>query len=379
MQALLGAFCPILIYFTARALIPEKAARMAGIIAAGYPIFIWYIGWIMSENLFFFLLCLLIYQTVSLKDHLTWARLIGVGFIIGILSLTRGVGLPFIGLIPVYVFYLFKGKFGARFLRAAMVGLVSVVVIFPWMVRNRVVFKQWMLPASEAGAVMWLGLNRVDLTTVYIVDPAFDYLRQAGGSATSEGFYQALSDTNYFGLRGMQKLFKMYYPEEPLPVSEPEAVHRLGSKCKALLMANPKVWVAKSVATIFRFWHVLDERGRYLFGYGFLVPFFLAGAWMLRRRFMELLPLTGFLLVIYGIGIPFDTAGRYRMPFEGVLIIIAAVAMERFISRFRQKYWAYSLLIAFFAFNYYLKLHSLDVRLAIRSVAGAMGFKMIEM
>ncbi len=379
-QALLGALSPLLIYFTARRLFIEKISRIAGIVAAGYPIFIWYTSWFMSENLFFFLLCLLIYLTVSLKDNLTWGRLVCLGVVIGILSLTRGVGLPFIGIIPVYIFFLYKGNLGARVARAALVGVLATLLLVPWTIRNRVVFDRWMLPSSEAGAVMWMGLNRVDLTRYYILEPAFAYLDSVGReNASSEKFYAALSDTNYFGLRGVQRLFELYYPEEPPPQSEPEAMDRLSAKCAEILRSNPGMWAAKSFATIFRFWHVLDERARYLFGYGFILPFFLAGAWIVRRRFVELLPLIGFLLVMYALAIPFDAAGRYRMPFESVLIIMAAVGMERFLSLFRRPYWGYGALAAFFILNYYMTLHSLQVRLAIRSVAGALGFKMIEM
>jgi hypothetical protein len=378
-QALLGALSVLLIYLTAKKYFSENISRIAGIVAAGYPIFIWYVSWLMTENLFFFLLCLLIYLTVGLKENLTWRRLILIGFIIGILSLTRGVGLPFIGLIPLYIFFLYKGRLGARLARAALVGVLAVLLLIPWTIRNRVVFGRWMLPSSEAGAVMWMAINQVDLTKYYILEPAFSYLEREGKNATSEGFYQALSDTNYFGLTAVQRLFQIYYPEEPRPLSEPEAMDRLSAKCKGLLTANPSAWAAKIFAAIFRFWHVLDERGRYVFGYGFIAPFFAVGAWMTRRRFVELLPLYGFLLTLYAVLLPFETAARYRMPFECVLIIIAAVAIERFLSLFKRVYWGYGLLVAFFIFNYYLKLHSLQVRLAIRSAAGALGFKMIEM
>lgn len=379
-QAVLGTLPPLLLYLTAKELVSLKASRIAGLICAVYPIFIWYTGWIMSETLFFALLSLLIYLTISLKKHLTWGRLAWVGVVIGILSLVRGVGLPFMGLIPLYVYIIYKGKFGQKLARAALVGVVAAAMLVPWTIRNRLAFDRWMLPSSEAGAVMWMALNRVDLTKYFILQPAFDYVNRVGrGNATSEEFYQILNDTNYFGLGGLQRLFELYYPDEPKPVTEPEALDRLSAKCSAILRANPGVWVAKSFTMVFRFWHVLDERGRYLFGYGFIIPFFLAGAWMTRKRLGELLPLYLFLLVMYGLAVPFEAAGRYRAPFEGVLIIVGAVAIERFLSRFRRVYWAYGTLAAFFLLNYYLKLHSLQVRLAIRSVAGALGFKMIEM
>ncbi len=379
-QAILGAIPPLLLYLTARKYFSEKVSRLAGIIAASYPIFIYYIGWIMSESLFFFFLSLLIYLTVTLGPKASWKKLIFTGVIIGLLSLTRGMGLPFVFLIPAYVFFLFRGKLLQKFTRAAAIFAAAVLMLVPWSIRNSLTYHRVMLPSSEGGVVLWMSFNNVSFTKYYITDPAFDYLNKVGRKeARSEAFYAVLLQNNYFGLTGIQYLFSFTYPGEPLPQSEVEASQRLGQKARELLHENPRMWLNRSFSKVFRFWHVLDERGRYLYGYGFIIPFFLVGVWKLRRRTIEFLPLYGFFIVLYGITVVFDAGGRYRMPFEGVIIIIGAYVLGQFLSLFRRKHWGYGILVGFFLCNYYLALNSTLVRLGIRSVASALGFRLIEM
>lgn len=379
-QALLGSLTPLLIYFTARQILHEKTSRLAGILAAFYPVFIYYVGYLMTENLFLFLLNLLIFLTVSLGRDAGWKKLAFMGIVIGLLSLTRGVGLPFIGLIPLYVFLRLKGDFRRKLGRAALVFGVAVLALLPWTARNYFVFHRIMLPSSEGGGVLWLAFNQVSFKDYYNDQPAYDYVCRVGReNASSEEFYRLLSENNLFGLTGMQKLFSIYYPDEPLPQSEPEATERLGAKAMVLLKQHPQVWVIKSITQVFRFWHVLDERGRYVYGYAFILPFFAAGFWLLRRRISELMPLYFFPLVLYGVAILFFADARFRMPFEGVFIIVAAFAIERFVHVFRRVYWGYGILVAFFLFNYYLRLHSPQVRLALRSIASALGLQLSDM
>ena len=379
-QAFLGTLSPLLIYFTARQILEEKTSRIAGLLTAVYPVFIYYVGWLMTENLFLLLLNLLIYLTVSLGRDAGWKKLVFMGFLVGLLSLTRGVGLPFLGLIPLYVLLRLKGDFGSRLVKAALVFIAAIITLIPWTVRNYVTYGQIMLPSSEGGAILWLGFHKFSFRDYYVTEPAFDYVERVGREkARSEQFYRLLLENNIFGLTGVKEVFKIYYPDEPLPLNEPEATRRLGQKALVILVENPGMWVVKSIKQIFRFWHVLDERGRYVYGYAFILPFFLAGFWLLRRRIADLMPLYFFPLVLYGISIIFFADARFRMPFEGVFIIVGALAIERFLSLFRRVYWGYGILAAFFLLNWYLRLHSLEVRLAIRSLAGALGFQLIDM
>lgn len=379
-QALLGSLIPLLVYFTARQLFEEKTSRITGIVAACYPVFIYYVGWLMTENLFLLFISLLIYLTVSLDRRIDWQKLAFMGFVIGLLSLTRGAGLPFIGIIPLYVFLQFKGRIEQRIIRGAVIAGIAVLTLVPWTLRNSLIYGRVMLPSSEGGGILWLSFNNVNFADLYVTNPAFDYVKQVGREkAKSEEFYHILSENNVFGFTSVKKLFSIYYPEEPAPTSEQEGSRRLGQKAMAMLYSNPGIWVAKMVKQVFRFWHVLNERGRYVWGYGFILPFSLAGFWLLRHRIPDLMPLYLFLIVIYGIAVLFFADARFRMPFEGIFIIIGAFAIQRFLGLFRREYWGYAILVGFFAFNYYLHLHSPQVRLVIRSVAGALGFQLSAM
>ena len=378
-QALIGSLTPILIYLTARQLFSLRVSRIAAVVGAIYPGFVYFVGWMMTENLFLLLVSLLLYLTVSLRDGASWRKLAVMGFLLGLLGLTRGVGLPFIGIIPLYLCVLADGSFRTRLARAVLVFAVAILTLVPWTWRNYVTYHRLMLPSSEGGAVLWLGFHIVPLTT-YETEEAYAYVDSVGrNEAKSEEFYRLLAMNNSFGLASFQWVFDSYYPQEPRPQSEPEGSERLGRKAMALLYQHPLMWAAKSLKQIFRFWHVLDERGRFVNGYAFILPFFLSGAWLLRRRIRDLAPLYLYLLVLYAVAIVFFADARFRLPFEGVLIMVGAFGIERFLTLFRRIYWGYGLLAAFFLLGFYLRLHSLEVRLALRSLAGALGFQVIEM
>jgi len=377
-QAFMGVATPLLIYFTARHLLPETTSRIAGAVGAIYPGFVYFVGWLMTENLFLLLISLLLYYTVSLGRVASWRKLVFLGVLLGLLGLTRGVGLPFLGLIPAYIFLRHRGDFRTRLVRSGAVMAVGCLTLLPWTVRNYLQFDRLMLPSAEGGVVLWLGFNDVPLIH-YQTDAAFEYVERVGREhARSEEFYRLLADHNLFGITAMKELFRLYYPDEPPPQSEVEASDRLGAKAQVLLFQSPMAWVYKSIKQVFRFWHVLDERGRYVYGYGFIIPFFFAGAWLQRRRVMDFMPLYLYPAVLYAVAIVFFADARFRLPFEGVLIIVGAWGIERFLARFKPVYWGYGILAVFFLANYYLRLHSPQVRLAIRSVAGALGFQMAE-
>lgn len=378
-QALMGSLTPILIYLTARQLFSLRVSRIAAAVGAIYPGFVYFVGWMMTENLFILWVSLLLYLTVSLKDGASIRKLAVMGVLLGLLGLTRGMGIPFIGLIPLYILLRLHGRFQERLAKAALVFVVACLTLIPWTWRNYVIFHRLMLPSSEGGIVLWLGFHNIPLTH-YETQEAYAYVDSVGWErAKSEEFYRLLAVNNYSGLAAVQWVFELYYPQESRPQSEPEGSERLGRKAMALLLQNPKVWVVKSIKQVFRFWHVLDERGRFVNGYAFILPFFLAGFWLLRSRIGELLPLYLYMMVLYAMAIIFSADARFRLPFEGVLIIVGAWGIERFLSLFRRIYWGYSILAVFFLFGFYLRLHSLQVRLALRSIAGALGFQLIEM
>ncbi len=379
-QAFLGSLTPLIVYFTARQIFKERVSKIAGILAAVYPVFIWYVGWLMTENLFLLLLNLLIYFTVSLARDAGWKRLAAIGVLVGLLGLTRGVGLPFLGIIPFYVFLRLRGDIKIKFGRAALVLAAAIVVMIPWTVRNYNTYGKIMLPSCEGGAVLWMAFNTMSVDEWYDPEPAFEYIERVGReNATSEEYYHLLAQTNLFGLEGLRALIKDRYPYAPVPNSDLEGCNFLGDIAMGMLFENPVSWVVKSVIQVFRFWHVLDERGRFVNGYAFIMPFFLAGFWMSRKRIRDLMPLYIFPLELYAISIVFFADARFRMPFESIFLIVGAFAMERFIRIFKQPVYAYGIIAAFFLLTGYMRLYSVEIRAALRAVLGAIGVPLGEM
>jgi len=377
-HAIIGTSIPILLYFTSRHLFSERVSRIAGVLGVIYPVFIWFTGWLMTENLFLPLLTLLMYLTVSLGREATWKRLVFIGFVVGLLSLTRGIGLPFLGLIPFYIFLRLQGTIPKKFFQASLVLASTIIVMIPWTVRNYMTYDRIMLPSSEGGIILWMSFFPISLEEWYKPDVAFEYVKKVGReNATSEEFYKILADNNLFGTKGLRIVVQKYYPGEPLPNNDVEAGEFFGNIAKKEMFKNPAGLVVKSIIQVFRFWHVLDERGRFVNGYAFIIPFFFAGFWMTRKRIIELLPLYLFPLVLMGISILFFADARFRMPFETVFIIIGAFAMERFIRVFKQPAIGYGLLTLFFLLTYFMRMHSEEVRAGIRSILGAMGVPLV--
>ncbi|MBU1651788.1 glycosyltransferase family 39 protein [bacterium] len=381
-QAFIGVISPLLIYAAARHLFSEKVSRIAGILAAIHPVWIWYVGWLMTENIFMPLLNALIYLTVRMRRNANWKQLALMGILIGGLGLTRGIGLPFWGIIPAYVFFKSGNGFGNRFKQAFIVWAFALLTLTPWTIRNYLNYDQIMLPSSEGPGILWMAVNmeHTNISDWYKLDDGFAYVDSVGReNATSEEFYWILNQHNHFGYIGARLLFARVYPDESIPESDADAMTRLGEKAKISLRESPESWLFRSILQIPRFWHVLDERGRYVNGYAYIIPFFFIGFFLMIRRFVALIPLYIFPAVLYMLSLALWADARFRMPFEGVFMIVGAVAMERFIRWFKRPSIAYSLLTAWFLFNYYLRLHSHDVRMTIRAVLAAVGFPIGDM
>lgn len=381
-QAFIGVISPLLIYATARHLFSEKVSRIAGILAAIHPVWIWYVGWLMTENLFLPLVNATMYLTVRLARRNGWKQLALTGVVIGLLSLTRGIGLPFWGLIPAYMFFKSDGGLGNRFKQAFIIWGTALLVLTPWTIRNYHHYGKIMLPSSESGGILWMAVNmeHTHISDWYRLDEAYAYVDSVGReNAKSEDFYWILNQNNQYGLLSIKLLYNRLFPDEPFPKNDAEGMKQLGDKAKKQIKQSLKSWLFRSFIQVFRFWHVLDERGRYVNGYAYLMPFFFIGFFMTIKRFKEMIPLYIPLAVLYLITIMFWADARFRMPFEGVFIVIGAVAMERFISWFKRPYIAYGLLTFWFGFNYFLRLHSHDVRMTIRSILSAVGFPISDL
>lgn len=150
-QNILAALSAAILYKTARLFLTKKISIAATAIFAFEPGGILVSNVILSETLFIFLFLLAIYLFLKQKDAPSLFGFFAVGFIIGIMALTRPVALflPFIFMVFALFFYR-----GLPFKTLARLNIIFfagfLLVIIPWSVRNKIIFNSWQI--SSVGA-----------------------------------------------------------------------------------------------------------------------------------------------------------------------------------------------------------------------------------
>ena len=143
MQALLGALTCVIIYLLAAELVEEWPARIAGLIAAVYPFYVYFTGRILSETLFLLFFVTSIYYIVRMwKDvsgegeTVRWlASCMMAGLLGAAAVLTRSSALPVYLLVPLV--WLVIGPRRSEGLAAGVLMLIVLGIgMSPWIARN---------------------------------------------------------------------------------------------------------------------------------------------------------------------------------------------------------------------------------------------------
>jgi hypothetical protein len=135
----------------------RKLGLFAGWIWAGGVFFMrWPTTWIWEVSLSALLLSILFLQSLRLADDSTWswARF---GLIWGIAALTNPALLAFLPAAGFYPVYRLWRNHGSWFRPAAIAAMVFAVCISPWIIRNRVVFGEWIFIRGNAPVEFSLG------------------------------------------------------------------------------------------------------------------------------------------------------------------------------------------------------------------------------
>lgn len=158
-QAILHALSAWLIFLTTILVLADNQKRKtAGLWAAAifgfYPDLIEISAMLMTETLFLFLVCLMIYLFFCYIGRPTNQLAAGLALVAGLAVLTRS---PVFFLIPVILFYFWRKKLWRQ---AAIFVLVLILVFIPWTWRNYQIYGQ-LMPFGAAGNFnFWIG-NRL--------------------------------------------------------------------------------------------------------------------------------------------------------------------------------------------------------------------------
>ncbi|OGZ55411.1 MAG: hypothetical protein A3H64_03525 [Candidatus Ryanbacteria bacterium RIFCSPLOWO2_02_FULL_45_11c] len=145
LQALLAGFSAILIWKIGSALSPRVGVGAALLFALD-PIGIFYSTTILTETLFIFLLLSSAYVYIRYFDgHAGWFFLNGI--VVGIATLTRPTALVMLPVLVAVMWLYSKKQMRHVIACACMMTVGFVIIVFPWMARNKYHFDSWSLTA----------------------------------------------------------------------------------------------------------------------------------------------------------------------------------------------------------------------------------------
>ncbi len=155
LQALLHTISVYLIFLSCREIFKEKG-DIIGLIAAAlfglHPDLIEISAMLMTETLYLFLLVLIIWLFIKLyqKPERTCYSVF-LSFVIGLTILSRP---PIILFVPIiFVFYILNKKYK----QCALFSLVFILTLLPWVIRNYLIYHQFILTTLIGEYNLWVG------------------------------------------------------------------------------------------------------------------------------------------------------------------------------------------------------------------------------
>ena len=295
--AVFGAGTIVVAGLLARRLAGERAGLIAAGVAALYPVLIVTDGALMSESLFVVLVGLSLLAAFRLAEAPGLGRGAVLGAVVALAALTRGEALLLLALLLVPVL----GRPAGR--RAALVSVAAfALVLAPWTIRNWVVFDQPVLISTNPGSAI-------------------------GGANCRETYYG-----DQLGGWRPQCL-------RPSPGNEAEHMAHLRREGIDYARDHASRLPVVLAVRLARVWNAYDvfqvPEGRsvraHKIGVGvffLLVPFALAGAYLLRRRRTALWILLAPAIMVSITALTTYGNQRFRAAAEISLVVLAAVAAD---------------------------------------------------
>lgn len=153
-QIILSGVTGLLIYLIAGKIFSKKIGLVSLLIYS----FFWETAFmslnLFSENLYWFLISSIIYVLVS--DRLQGIKqTVMVGFLLGLLTLTRASALTLI--IPISIWFIWKNLSFKNFLKISLIGVVFLLTLAPWIQRNYRIYGKLVPIYTGGGMNFWMG------------------------------------------------------------------------------------------------------------------------------------------------------------------------------------------------------------------------------
>lgn len=334
-QAILGTILCALIFRITMGLFGRGPALVAGLVAAVYPVFVYYDVMVMKTSLGVFLAVASLY--FLMRGRSRWDEFFA-GLMLGAAALVRD---NYLAVVPFFAIWLLaKRQWGGRAQPAAAGALVVGVMtaILPVTFRNMAVSGDFVLTTSGGGEVFYIG-NNDEATGLYKAppfvraDPRFeheDFRRKARELTGNDDLSHAEASRYWFG-RGLD-----FIRENP--------GRTIGLYLKKFGLMWNRVEVADNYS--FNFNRRLSPPLQVPIDYGMLAALGLVGVFLTRNQWRRLMPLYLMFIAYFAGLLPFFYFSRFRVPLTPILIIFASFALVRLWQAGRAGNWKIAGIIA---------------------------------
>ncbi|MCK5254753.1 MAG: glycosyltransferase family 39 protein, partial [Deltaproteobacteria bacterium] len=322
LQILLDGFSCVLLYLIGRKVFSKRVAVLASFLAVTYPGFIYYSKFMSQETTITFLLLLLVYLIISIREEPTWKNHLLTGFCLGVITFYRpSYQFLFIPFLPFFAYYLKKSN--QRNWRVLFVSFTVglMIIILGWITFSYKVNKQFVIYKSSAWAF-------------------YETLRNDGWVTDD---YFPIVDEN---LR--TQILAMGYPSPPKGTlldydhSLPASIYlKLGLNW---IRNHPLESISQMLKRIYRMWFYIETypakwhsktTGIPLVFHRLLIILSLLGVSLSLSKWRSLWII--YLLIFYAnlhifvVGIP-----RYSIPSMPLMLLLASYAVIYFIEKFKR-------------------------------------------
>lgn len=301
-NSVLGSLTCIIIFFIGKKVFSSAVGKIASTLLCFYPYLIAYSGDLLSETFYTFLISLSLLfiliasETPNIKNNIT------TGIILGITVLTKATILPFFFLACFWLWWKTK-KIKIGFIT----GILTLLVIAPWTVRNYLYFKK-----------------------IILVSPGYQSLAKSNNNEAmiletiGEKSKPADADFNFTP--------KRYQEIERLPRMESEKIFK--QEATGWIKSNPEKfrWLVKR--RLIHFWRLYPmmayrwQKIAAMLTSGFYIPLCFIGIILSIRNFRKTSLFIALFFIYTLVHLPFAVVLRYRVPIDPYIIIFASYTIH---------------------------------------------------
>lgn len=332
-QAIMGALICVGVFFIGRALFDTNIALLGAVLVSFNPAMVKICKFILSENLFNFLFVISVILLIKALNTHRRLALIGLGFILGLASLTRSM----LFLFPFFLFLFLKDAFCSKPCNLRIYvfnGLIMFtafsLTILPWTLRNWKVHHKIIPISCRTGNGMYLSyvLKNDRLFEYDLKDPVVQK------AATIDSEYERsdylMNETIKFVKNNPRKIFRI-------------------ELLKILYFLSPFDWEILGYSI-------------YNFMYAFMLPFFIFGVIIGVKAPKQLIAVWLPILYFFLMSLLTFGSARFRLPIEPCIAIIGAFGMNYLAKRSPKKYYFVFIVCAYLLLNVFLYFNSPQIK-----------------